>query len=254
MDLNEDLKAHARSHGADYYGVADLTSSHEFILEQGGEQIARYPRAVSIGIILLDSLVDLLPEREDFSAAMLYRHNSYDVVNQALDQIALAMANTLQRSGYRALPVPASKRANDEKIAGAISHKLAAHMAGLGWIGKSCLLITPDHGPRVRWVTVLTNAPLTPTGSAMDQRCGKCTQCVDACPQKAFTGKEFHENEPREARFNAAACDRYFHELEKTQGIAVCGMCLYICPYGRKSGGKQGHQEHTKRVQNRNQL
>ncbi|MGA2103762.1 MAG: 4Fe-4S double cluster binding domain-containing protein [Methanoregula sp.] len=239
MDLNEDIRTCALSHGADYYGVADLTSSHAFILKQGGGHIARYPRAVSIGIILLDALVDLVPDREDFSAAMLYRHNAYDVVNLTLDQIALAVANNLQRAGYQALPVPASKRANDEKIAGAISHKLAAHLAGLGWIGKSCLLVTPDHGPRVRWVTVLTDAPLTATGSVMVQRCGNCTQCVDACPQKAFTDRAFRENEPREARFDAAACDHYFRELEKTWGVAVCGMCLYICPYGRKSKEKR---------------
>ncbi len=186
MDLAGELKSCALLRGADYFGVADLASAHAFILEQGGERIARYPRAVTIGIALQDSLVNLLPEREDYAAAMLYRHNSYDVVNLALDQIALAVANIIQRAGYGALPVPASKRASDEKIAGVFSQKLAAHLAGLGWIGKSCLLVTPDHGPRVRWVTVLTDAPLKPTGSPMEQRCGKCTQCTDACPKKAI--------------------------------------------------------------------
>jgi epoxyqueuosine reductase QueG len=33
-------------------------------------------------------------------------------------------------------------------------------LAGLGWIGKSCSLISPHFGPRLRLVTVLTNAPL----------------------------------------------------------------------------------------------
>ncbi len=249
MSLFEDLKSCALSRGADYFGIADLAPAHAFILAQGGEQIARYPRAVSVGIALLDPLVDLLPDREDFAAAMLYRHNSYDVVNLTLDQIALAAANTLQRAGCRALPVPSSKRASDEKIAGAVSHKLAAHLAGIGWIGKSCLLVTPDHGPRVRWVTVLTDAPLEPTGSPMEQRCGKCTQCTDVCPEKAITGRAFREDEPREARFDAAACDRYFRGLEKARGIGVCGMCLYICPYGRKSRvpDEPGHKGHAKR-------
>jgi epoxyqueuosine reductase QueG len=69
----------------------------------------------------------------------------------------------------------------------------------------------------------------------MEERCGTCTQCTDACPAQAISGREFHEDEPREARFDAAACDRYFREMEKSKGIPVCGMCLYICPYGRKS-------------------
>jgi epoxyqueuosine reductase len=235
MDLDADLRTLVLSLDADYFGVADLSSSHAFILAQGGERVARYPRAVTIGMVLQDSLVNLLPE-EDPAAAILYRHSSYDVVNLALDQIALRVANELQRAGYSAFPVPASKRTSDENICGIFSQKLAAHLAGLGWIGKSCLLITTDHGPRVRWVTVLTNAPLRPTGSPMEQQCGKCTACVDICPQHAFTGRVFCEDEPREARYDAAACDRYFKELEKSRGVGVCGLCLYICPHGKKSG------------------
>ena len=235
MDLNTNLRTLALSFGADYFGVADLSSAHDFILTQGGERVARYPGAVTMGIVLQDSLVDLLPD-DDKAAAILYKHNSYDVVNLALDQMALRVANTLQRAGFDAFPIPASKRTDDEHISGIFSQKLAAHLAGLGWIGKSCLLVTPEYGPRVRWVTILTDAPLRPTGSPMEQRCGACTACVDICPQHAFTGRPFSSNEPREARYDAAACDRYFKEIERTRGVAVCGLCLYICPHGRKSG------------------
>jgi epoxyqueuosine reductase QueG len=93
----------------------------------------------------------------------------------------------------------------------------------------------------VRWVNVLTDAPLEPTGSPVDPRCGKCTACVDICPVHAFTGRMFSPDEPREARFDAAACDRYYHKLEKEMGIAgVCGLCLWACPHGRKAGKKKG--------------
>ena len=69
------------SSGADYFGVADLTPARDFIHEQGGEWVSRYPRGIVIGMRLQDSLVDLLPE-DDKAAAILYKHNSYDVVNQ----------------------------------------------------------------------------------------------------------------------------------------------------------------------------
>lgn len=220
--------------GADYFGIADLSSAREFIHRQGGERVARYPRAIAIGIRLQDSLVDLLPD-EDSEGATLYRHNSYDAVNMMLDQIGVRIANELQRAGHSAFPVPASRRTDEENICGIISQKLAAHLAGLGWIGKSCLLITPDHGPRVRWVSILTDAPLNPTGTPLEPRCGDCAACVDICPQHAFTGRPFYRNEPREARFDAAACDKYFREMEEKKSVAVCGMCLYICPYGIKS-------------------
>jgi len=243
MSPDTRIRALALSLDADYYGVADLIPARDFIRNQGGDTVARYPRAIVMGMVLHDSIVDLLPDR-DTAGAILYRHCTYDVVNLALDQIALKVANALRREGFEAFPVPASKRTDDEHICGPFSQKLAAHLAGLGWIGKSCLLVTPDHGPRVRWVTVLTDAPLEPTGTPIESRCGKCTECVDICPVSAFTGRPFREDEPREVRFDAAACDRYFREKEKDTGVAVCGLCLWVCPHGRK--GNEERQRNRK--------
>lgn len=234
MDTGNVIKSLAESLGADYFGIADLTRARDFILLQGGPGIAAYPIGVTMGITLLDPLVELLPDRERNGGGMIYRYHTYDVVNAALDQVALRVANVLQGAGYRAFPVAASRRTDDARICGPFSHKLAAHLAGLGWIGRSCLLVTPGHGPRVRWVTVLTDAPLAPTGTPGENAgCGECQACVDACPVHAFTGRLFDENEPREARFDAAACDSFFKAEEKRTGMAVCGMCLLVCPYGR---------------------
>jgi epoxyqueuosine reductase QueG len=114
---------------------------------------------------------------------------------------------------------------------------MAAHLAGLGWIGKSCLLVTPDAGPRVRWVTVLTDAPIEATGKQMDQKCGDCHKCVDICPPKAFTGEPFRPEDERDVRYDARKCENYFKELMTETGFSetVCGLCLYVCPQGRKT-------------------
>jgi epoxyqueuosine reductase QueG len=234
MELDGKLRDLAEAYGADLYGVADLAPAHEAILAQGGPVVAGFPRAVSTGIALMHAIVDQLPQRAEHAVAVAYRHHAYDVVNQRLDHVASRLASALQREGYRALPLPASKRVDDERICAAFSHKLAAHLAGLGWIGKSCLLVTPQAGPRVRWVTVLTDAPLQPTGTAPDERCGACRECVDICPVGAFTGQAFREEEPREARYDARACERYLEELERAAGPGVCGLCLYVCPHGRR--------------------
>lgn len=235
MDLLHPLQSLAEAQGASFFGVADLTQAQVAIQVQGGPVVSGYPRAVSIGIRLLDAIVDHLPERANRAVAATYRHHSYDVPNLRLDLLASQLASVLQRAGYRALPIPASQRVDDERLCSVFSHKLAAHLAGLGWIGKSCLLVTPEAGPRVRWATVLTDAPLTATGEPMDERCGDCTECVDICPVRAFTGRPFRESEPREMRYDAAKCDRYFAALrEKHAGLAVCGMCLYVCPHGHR--------------------
>lgn len=235
MDLEKRLVDSAMLWGADYFGIADLSPARDAILEQGGTEIAAYPRAISIGIGLLHPVVDQLSPRPGRAAAISYRFHIYDIINSRLDHIISRLGSLLQHKGYRAFPVPASKRVDQERIAAIFSHKLSAHLAGLGWIGKNCLLITPDMGPRARWGTVLTDAPLEATGQSLGERCGDCRECVDLCPVKALTGQPFRAGEPRAVRFDAAKCDRYFAKMrEKDAETSVCGLCLYVCPYGRR--------------------
>jgi epoxyqueuosine reductase QueG len=221
--------------GADFAGVADLSLAREAIGEQGGETFARYPFAVSIGIRLMDSIIDELPNRDQRWVAATFRLHAYDLVNARLDAIISRAASLLQNEGFRALPIPASNVIDGGKLIGAFSHKLAAHLAGLGWIGKSCLLVTPQAGPRVRWATVLTTAPLEPSGRPLESQCGTCTNCADICPAKAFTGRIFREDEPRAFRFDAHACKAHLQEREKATGLSVCGLCTYACPHGSKA-------------------
>jgi epoxyqueuosine reductase len=234
MGLFEELKDIATGQGIDYLGIADTAPAREAIREQGGDLVAGFPRAVSIGIILPHAVVDQLPNRCDPDVAANYLHHAYYVINQRLDQANSLISSELQRRGYRPLPVPTKEHQDEARLCAMFSHKLAAHLAGLGWIGKSCLLVTPEAGPRVRWTSVLTDAPLQPTGEPMDERCGKCRECVDICPVGAFTGRNFDANEPREMRYEAHACRRYFTQLEETGRLPACGLCLYVCPYGRK--------------------
>jgi epoxyqueuosine reductase len=235
-ELRERLAVQAAQLGADAFGVADLTPARVFIVDQGGEFLGRFPRAVSVGVRLPEGIVDELPRHAAPAVALTYNFLVYSTVNSALDNIALAISRILQEAGFAVLPVPTSQTVNAARYQGLFSQKLAAHLAGLGWIGKSCLLITPEHGPRVRWVSVLTDAPLAP-GQPMAERCRSCKLCVEACPASAFTGAKFEESEPREARMNAQACYDYREGMFKISGARTCGMCVYVCPYGRKKPG-----------------
>ena len=221
----KDLREFSLARGADLFGVADLAPVRPFIAAQGPSLVTQFPRAVSIGMRLSDAIVDShspLESRRD----SLYWHHVYSVVTASLDFHAYQVSRWLADRGFQALPVPGSTPYNLEKLEGIFSHKLAAHLAGLGWIGKSCLLLTEPFGPRVRFVSVLTDAPLE-AGSPLDKPCGKCHACIDACPVKAFTGAEFHADEGREVRFDVFKCSEYRREHP-------CGLCVSTCPKGKK--------------------
>lgn len=234
MDLDSTIRSLALEWGAFLYGVADLGVLSTAIPE-GPADIARdYPRAISLGIALNDDIIDLLPRRNERAVGSAYKLHCYDVINGRLDVLTSRIAGALQARGFRALPIPASVRCDDERIRAIFSHKMAAHLAGLGWIGKSCLLVTPSRGPRLRWATVLTDAPLEPTGGPMEERCGECSECVDICPVAAFKGRAFDPAESREARYDARACQDYLRGLEEEHPWGVCGLCIYACPHGHR--------------------
>ena len=231
MDLINLLEYKTMDLGARFFGVADLSVAKEAIMEQGGEFLSAFPRAISVGIAMNDEIVNQLPRHKEPIIARTYDY-LYDTVNQSLDRIALRLSVTLNMHGFKSLLVPASDRADTINIRGLFSHKLAANLSGLGWIGPSCLFITPELGPRVRWVTVLTDAPME-AGASLENKCGDCRSCVEACPPNAFTGRLFDSSEPRETRFNIQRCIDYRKQLEKITGVKVCGMCVNVCPVGR---------------------
>jgi epoxyqueuosine reductase QueG len=221
--------------GALLFGVADLTAPgiHQEVVAQGGEWLGSFPRAISIAHRLQDGIVEELPDHhQEAVVARVYDFHIYRTVNDLLDGIADRIATEVQEAGFRAVPVPASQSVDPTGFRGAISHKLVARAAGLGWIGRSCLLITPHAGPRVRLVSVLTNAPLQ-AASPLPRDCGRCRICVDYCPAHAFTGEAFRPDGPLEERMDVRACHTYRQLAKESSGASICGVCVAVCPYGR---------------------
>ncbi len=231
--LSEKLEKFSRQKGADLFGVADLSYARDFLISHCPILVNGYPRGVSIGMQLSDVITDMQDPNEPRRQS-LYWHHVYDVVTPSLDFLAYAIARWLTDRGFKALPVPASTPYDFEKLRSIFPHKLAAHLAGLGWIGKSCLFLNDHFGPRVRLSSVLTDAPLK-TGSPVDQPCGKCRACVDACPVKAFTGAEFRPEDGREVRFDVFKCSEYRKDHP-------CGACVAVCPQGKRRGRQEKAQ------------
>jgi epoxyqueuosine reductase len=109
---------------------------------------------------------------------------------------------------------------------GGIYLKDAAVLAGIGYIGKNNLVITPDFGPSVRfralWVGIDTEKSALHTQEPL---CGQCDRpCEAECPQNAFAGGRF-SRERCAARLAADKADR------KQSGHHVpCRVCELVCP------------------------
>ncbi len=233
-----ELERAARGWGASALRVAD-TGLLAGIETEPGDLLAGFPRAVSIGVRLSDGIMDAIVDRP----TPLYSSH-YSRVNAVLDDIAVRTANLLQAGGARALPIPASQILDSERWTSYISHKAVAVAAGLGWQGKSLLLVSPDFGPRLRLVTVLTDAPLAPD-APLKNRCGSCTKCRDACPSGAIRGVNTERHyASREEALDFQKCVTQvrdvFGELPHVAGL-ICGVCVAVCPWGKRAGrGRAG--------------
>jgi epoxyqueuosine reductase QueG len=119
----------AKELGADLFGIADLTSAQDFVCKQGGEYLRKFSRAISIGIRLLDAVVDELYRHED--PAVIYTYTAlYNSANSRLDHVGLLLAKRIQEKCYKAYAIPASQTVDSNKLIGVFSHKLAANF---GW-------------------------------------------------------------------------------------------------------------------------
>lgn len=228
----EDLKRFAVSYGADAVGVADLQ------LLKGIQTIPKdlldpYTRAVSAGVRLADGIIDGIVKEP----TPLYQQH-YHKVNMLLDELAIRITQYIQAKGFKALPLPASQLLDKEEWVSYLSHKAVAIAAGLGWQGKSLLLIHPKFGPRIRLVTILTDMNLT-ADSPMKNQCGKCTACARACPVKAIknVNTEYHYENREEALAFSRCVDHVTGNPSRLPFIEapICGVCIRACPRGKKS-------------------
>lgn len=158
------------------------------------------------------SLNDLLDRNADFLSGRLTKA-AYD------------LARVSHTNNLKALPLPAAGCPLDARFLEAVfSYKHAGQAAGLGYIGRSSLLITPDFGPRVRLSCCLTEAVLDTSEIATAQTiCESCEICIDNCPANALDRPEAQES----YSINKFACASF----RNTSG--GCSECLRLCPASR---------------------
>jgi epoxyqueuosine reductase QueG len=205
---------------------------------------------VLLGKKMLDLPLDRLPEtRREYTA-------NFHIANAELNGALFELAGLLEKRGYKAFPVPykempgwnlekrpalllmamrylaTSNRMRDrvqETLFENLSYRHMAVEAGLGEIGVNNLLLTPEYGPRVRFVALVTDAPLEP-GSPLERRLCRPDRCGAACVRSCPAGALSEDGRPTDK----GACLKYYVKLGIPGMSGVrCGLCVAKCPANR---------------------
>ncbi|MFQ6108960.1 MAG: reductive dehalogenase [Candidatus Aminicenantales bacterium] len=234
------VKAAARYFGAATVGIAILDQRHIHSRERGKEikfeavdepyekegklvvpDKCRYVIALSVQMSL-DNIQCSPTAISSAGSSMGYSRCEF---------LVAGLAEFIRGLGYVAIP-----SVNDlgSSVAVAVD-------AGLGELGRTNRLITPEYGPCVRLAKVITDLPMAtdrPIDFGLLEFCRVCKRCAEACPshclsfddEPSFKTKGEWNNPGHQAWFeNAPNCLAYWRE--STSG---CSICIAVCPWSKK--------------------
>lgn len=148
--------------------------------------------------------------------------------------IAAAVSGRLAESGARAEVLIDDNRLVD---------RAAAARAGVGWLGKSTMLLAPGQGPWMLLGSVVTDAALDVT-EPMRRTCGTCVACIPACPTGAITATSSSEWGLDARRCistwlqTSGPIPHWVRPLVERR-IYGCDDCLTSCPPGFKAAKEE---------------
>ncbi|MCK5577184.1 MAG: hypothetical protein KAI14_02605 [Dehalococcoidales bacterium] len=136
-----------------------------------------------------------------------------------------ALMNFLRKEGFNA---ELSGRCG-YPLKGQIQLKEAAVRAGLGNWGKSTLVLHPEYGNRLRFMAVVTDAPLPtnaeePVVKEENPTCADCTICLDSCTEDLL--EAYHMSETGRCLAN------WVRITPEGDRLITCDICLRVCPAG----------------------
>jgi epoxyqueuosine reductase len=184
---------------------------------------------------VISARLEYLPEQQEQAIAVLDDPNKayvsryalgrdyHKLMRQRLQQLAKKIEGVVGEFGYRVFVDSAP-----------VLEKPLAQQAGLGWTGKHANILSRDAGSWFFLGEIYTTLPL-PASEPVQEHCGSCTACIDACPTAAIV-------EPYVV--DAQRCISYLTiehkgaiplELRPLIGNRIygCDDCQLFCPWNR---------------------
>ena len=116
---------------------------------------------------------------------------------------------------------------------GPVMDKAWAVRAGVGWTGKHTNVINPEYGSWIFLSEIITNLELETYDEPLEDLCGECTLCIDACPTGAIIA---------EYKLDSNLCISYQtienrgeipESLELHGWVYGCDVCQDVCPFNK---------------------
>ncbi len=259
---SKNIKKLVKEWGASLVGIAPVERFEG--APPGHGPLDLMPQAKSVivaGVRLPDPIVDYdeyhvkMKEMDEelgtqASIENFYMQMGHYVEDMMLNTIAIKLANYLEvEYGQRSLPTPnASHTGLGHPVMAAqmgfFSQRHAAVRAGLGEFGLSGLVITPQYGPRVRYVSVITEAALEPDPLLKEKVClrGKCggvkgPACQIKCCNKAISLRSGVDMDKifidLPVALDRPKCAGFTGD-KAAFGCTFIGTCMRMCPIGQK--------------------
>jgi O-acetylhomoserine (thiol)-lyase len=238
-ELTKRVKDYALEKGGfDLVGIA-LASDPQFARAPKGHHPNDWlPGAKSVIVVGLRVIREILVTTP---SPLFSKH--YDQLNAWLNEGAYRLTKGLKDMGFKAIYFPETEpyacmdrqpNHGEPRWNPSFCHIHSAVAAGLGRRGKVGVVLTPQYGPRQRWITVVTSAQLLPDRKMDRELCmefiepGSCgDRCIEACRTKRAGALKAW---PDEGGVHMYKCD--WRDL-KAGGLS-CGMCIAVCPVGKE--------------------
>lgn len=213
------IKQQALRLGADVCGIASIDRFDEAPAGfHPGDLYEDCQSVVVVGKAMPKGLMKVPPR-------LIYAHGN-DLCKDRVDECVQALAMFIEAQGGIAVPLPSDGPydawdAETMTGKGLLSMKHAASLAGLGFLGKSTLLINDQYGTLLTIGAILTDMKLPPDAIAPSRCIPACRRCIDACPSNALDGQTVNQTRCRAHTYTANA-----------RGFSVvnCNTCRSICP------------------------
>ncbi|MHA2462887.1 MAG: 4Fe-4S binding protein [Candidatus Thorarchaeota archaeon] len=224
------------------------------------EQLREFSHSLGIGIIeyiklprdlifqkfgvIFENAIVLAMEMDKDKIDKAPSQETMNMVFETYDSLGIAANNIaafLREQGYAAQA--------DHPLGGTVLYPPLAQKAGIGWVGKHGILITPEYGPRVRLAAVYTsiqNLPFSDGNSHawIEEYCTICGLCIKQCPPQAILEDTVMHDTGLMTNISQQDCFEYFIQFYG------CSVCVKACPFSKSTDA----YERLKQVVEKRQL